>query len=61
MRLRKLIMPGKDLSANLVGLDTNTRKFGRWGDGYAYHIGDLGAVVLPGHDPNAKTYISVLG
>ena len=54
-------MPGKDLSANLVGLDPNTRKFGRWGDGYAYHIGDLGAVVLPGHDPNAKTYISVLG
>jgi hypothetical protein len=38
------------LSANLVRLATDTSKFGRWGDNYAYHIGDLSAIVLPGHD-----------
>jgi hypothetical protein len=38
------------LSANLVRLDTDTSKFGRWGDNYEYHIGDLSAIVLPGHD-----------
>lgn len=41
--------PGR-LSANLERLETNTRFFGRWGDNYAYHIGDLSAVVLPGHE-----------
>jgi hypothetical protein len=41
---------GKDnLSANLKNLDRDTSKFARWGDGYAYHIGDLSACVLAGH------------
>jgi hypothetical protein len=38
------------LSVNLSRLDTDTSKFGRWGDTYAYHIGDLSSVVLPGHE-----------
>jgi hypothetical protein len=37
------------LSANLKGVQTDTSKFARWGDGYAYHIGDLSACVVPGH------------
>lgn len=32
--------PGR-VSANLAGLDRNRSKFARWGDGNAYHIGDL--------------------
>ncbi len=40
-----------NLSANIKGLEKDTSKFARWGDNYAYHIGDLSAVVLPGHDP----------
>jgi len=32
--------PGK-VSANLAQIRTERRKFGRWGDGSAYHIGDL--------------------
>lgn len=40
-----------NLSANLKGLDRDTSKFARWGDGYSYHIGDLSACVLPEHDP----------
>ncbi len=39
----------RNLSANLKNLDTDTSKFARWGDGYAYHIGDLSAVAIPGH------------
>lgn len=35
------------LSANLNEV-TSTARFARWGDGYAYHVGDLSAVVL-GH------------
>lgn len=38
-----------NLSANISGLATNRGKFCRWGDNYAYHIGDLSAVVCPGH------------
>ena len=38
------------LSVNLYGLETDTSKFGRWGDNYAYHIGDLSSIVLPGHE-----------
>jgi hypothetical protein len=34
------------LSANLKRIESDTSKFGRWGDGRAYHIGDLSAVVL---------------
>jgi len=40
---------GGNLSVNLKSLDRDTSKFARWGDGYAYHIGDLSACVLPGH------------
>ena len=40
-----------NLSANIKNIETDTSKFARWGDNYAYHIGDLSAVVIPGHDP----------
>ena len=40
-----------NLSANLAGIRTNVGKFARWGSNYAYHIGDLSAVVCPGHPP----------
>jgi hypothetical protein len=43
------------LSANLARLATDTSKFARWGDNYAYHIGDLNAVVLPGHEVGTQT------
>ena len=43
-----------NLSANIKGVATDTSKFARWGDNYAYHIGDLSAVVLPGHNPEKK-------
>jgi hypothetical protein len=42
---------GGNLSANIAGIERNRHKFCRWGDGYAYHIGDLSAVVCPGHPP----------
>lgn len=42
-----------NLSVNLKNLKTDKSKFARWGDGYAYHIGDLSAAALPGH-PSAK-------
>lgn len=44
----------RNLSANIKNLDRDTSKFARWGDNYAYHIGDLSAVVIPGHDPKKK-------
>ena len=41
-----------DLSTNL----TDPRgKFSRWGYNYAYHIGDLSAVVCEGHSPDRGT------
>ena len=40
---------GGNLSANLFNLRTSKNKFARWGDNYAYHIGDLSAAVLTGH------------
>ena len=40
---------GGNISANLLGLENNTSKFGRWGSGYAYHIGDLSAAACLGH------------
>jgi hypothetical protein len=43
------------LSANLMRLATDTSKFGRWGDNYAYHIGDLSSIVLPGHNATVQT------
>lgn len=44
-----------NLSANLHRIDTDTSKFARWGDNYAYHIGDLSACVLPGHAADKAT------
>jgi hypothetical protein len=38
-----------------VRVATDTPKFGRWGDNYAYHVGDLSSVVLPGHDATVQT------
>lgn len=38
-----------NLSANIRNLVRDTSKFARWGDNYAYHVGDLSCVVLPGH------------
>jgi hypothetical protein len=46
---------GGNLSANIKGVDKDTSKFARWGDNYAYHIGDLSAAVLHGHDPKHIT------
>lgn len=43
------------LSANLTRPATDTSKFGRWGDNYAYHIGDLSSIVLPGHGLAVQT------
>jgi hypothetical protein len=42
------------LSVNLSRLETDTSKFGRWGDNYAYHIGYLSSVVLPGGEIDVK-------
>jgi hypothetical protein len=33
-----------NLSANLLRLDSDTSKFARWGDNYAYHFGDSARV-----------------
>ena len=40
----------RNLSVNLQNLQTDRSKFARWGDGYQYHIGDLSAAVLAGHE-----------
>ena len=45
----------KKFSANLKNLNRDTSKFARWGDGYAYHIGDLSACALLGHPPDKQT------
>jgi hypothetical protein len=44
-----------NLSANIANLDRDTSKFARWGDNYAYHVGDLSACVLPGHSASKLT------
>lgn len=44
-----------NISANIKSIDTDTQKFARWGDNYAYHIGDLSAVAVPGHDAKYQT------
>lgn len=44
-----------NLSANISDLATGDGKFGRWGYNYAYHIGDLSAVTLPGHPEGKRT------
>jgi hypothetical protein len=45
----------RNLSANILNLHKDKSKFARWGDNYAYHIGDLSACVLPGHAEEKKT------
>ena len=49
-----------NLSVNIKDVERDKSKFARWGDNYAYHIGDLSAVVLPGHDPKhiERKYLS---
>jgi hypothetical protein len=42
----------RNLSVNIKNLHGDSSKFARWGDGYSYHIGDLSAVVLTGHNEN---------
>jgi len=46
---------GGNLSANIENIVRNQNKFCRWGYGYAYHIGDLSAVVCTGHSDERKT------
>jgi hypothetical protein len=46
---------GRNLSANILGLDAPSSKFARWGYNYAYHLGDLSACVVPGHAPDKRT------
>ncbi|MFF2529746.1 hypothetical protein ACFVS2_12655 [Brevibacillus sp. NPDC058079] len=43
---------GGNLSENIKG---DNAKFCRWGYNYAYHIGDLSAVVCPGHQEEKRT------
>jgi hypothetical protein len=56
---------GRKLSDNIKGVRTSTWLFARWGDNYAYHIGDLSAAVLQGYDPKSlmisRQRCSVLG
>jgi len=46
----------KNLSANLKGVSNgnNLANFCRWGHNYAYHIGDLSAIVCQGHPEKQK-------
>ncbi len=46
---------GQNLSANLKNLHNDKSKFARWGDNYAYHIGDLSACVMSGHAESKRT------
>lgn len=45
---------GTNLSANITNIHRDKSRFCRWGDNYAYHIGDLSAVVCPDHPENKK-------
>lgn len=45
----------KNLSTNISDLKSGNGKFGRWGYNYAYHLGDLSAVTLPGHPESKQT------
>jgi hypothetical protein len=45
----------RNLSANIADALRETSKFARWGDNYAYHIGDLSAVTLFGHHERYQT------
>lgn len=40
---------GDNLSQNIANIRHNKSFFCRWGSNYAYHIGDLSAVVCPNH------------
>ncbi|MBD2076702.1 hypothetical protein H6F86_22995 [Phormidium sp. FACHB-592] len=40
---------GTNLSANIANISSNKSFFCRWGNNYAYHIGDLSAIVCPDH------------
>jgi len=40
----------RNLSTNIVNLHSKQSNFARWEDNYAYHIGDLSSVAVPGHD-----------
>jgi hypothetical protein len=44
-----------NLSANIANIRRNHQNFARWGSNYSYHIGDLSAVVCPGHPPDKQT------
>jgi hypothetical protein len=44
----------KNLLANICDLHSRKDKFARWGDNYAYHIGDLSAAAVTGHPPERK-------
>src|SRR5207247_9596103 len=46
---------GGNLSANISKLHSDKSKFARWGDNYAYHIGDLSAVAVVGHPHDTST------
>ena len=46
---------GGNLSANIKAIERNQHKFCRWGYGYAYHMGDLSAVVCTGHPEEKRT------
>jgi hypothetical protein len=46
-------LKGTNISANIENIRRNQGKFCRWGYNYAYHVGDLSALVCPGH-PNEK-------
>lgn len=43
------------ISANIKDVALVKDKFARWGDSYQYHIGDLSASVLPGHETKYVT------
>lgn len=43
------------VSANIKDVDRVKDKFARWGDNYQYHIGDLSAAALPGHNARYAT------
>lgn len=47
-----------DLSVNLKDIRRNQHKFGRWGDGRAYHIGDLSHAIFdwPSYKPVDPRY-----
>jgi len=46
----KLGKKNRNLSVNISDLEQGSGKFGRWGYGYSYHLGDLSAASCKGHD-----------